>query len=156
MHVPPCFASTVHSLATGGPPSSHLSSATSRCGGCHSVMVADDTMPPPKSLATLPPTRPSTFVGTNQAEIPGPLAIACQTCSGVPLTSTSTWTLRRPDGSFFTLMIRTLFLEVNPALDGRSGPRDAQARSRGADGRPRLSRRGSERRGRRRRRPAPG
>src|SRR5262245_13334774 len=132
MHVPPCFASTVHSLATGGPPSSHLSSATSRCGGCHSVMVADDTMPPPKSLATLPPTRPSTFVGTNQAEIPGPLAIACQTCSGVPLTSTSTWTLRRPDGSFFTLMLGTRLSEVNPALTGRADGRerrgDANAR----------------------------
>jgi hypothetical protein len=37
--------------------------------------------------------------------MPGPVAIACQTSSGVPGTSTSTCTDRRPDGSFFTLML---------------------------------------------------
>ena len=37
------------------------------------------------------PSRSSNAVGTNQDEIPGPVAMACQTSSGVPGTSTSTW-----------------------------------------------------------------
>ena len=36
-----------------------------------------------------PPTRPATSAGTNQAVMPGPVAIASQTSSGVPGTSTS-------------------------------------------------------------------
>jgi hypothetical protein len=44
-------------------------------------------------------------VGTNHDDTPGPVAIACHTSSGVPGTSTSTWTQRRPEGSFFTLMM---------------------------------------------------
>jgi hypothetical protein len=50
------------------------------------------------------PSRSSNSAGTNQDEIPGPVAMACQTSSGVPGTSTSTRTDRRPDASFFTLM----------------------------------------------------
>jgi hypothetical protein len=46
--------------------------------------------PPPKSSAIVPPSRPSIAAGTNQAEIPGPVAIASQTCSGVPGTSIRT------------------------------------------------------------------
>jgi hypothetical protein len=30
--------------------------------------------------------------------------MACHTCSGVPGTSDSTWTYRRPDASFLTLI----------------------------------------------------
>src|SRR5262245_20856201 len=43
-------------------------------------------------------------VGMNQDETPGPVAIAAQTSSGEPGTSTSTCTERRPEASFFTLM----------------------------------------------------
>src|SRR5262245_29747736 len=65
-------------------------------------------MPGPKSEMTrtgLPSLSLSTLVGTNHDDTPGPVAIASQTCSGVPGTSTSTCTDRRPDGSFFTLMM---------------------------------------------------
>src|SRR5262249_34696780 len=55
------------------------------------------------------PSRSSNSAGTSQDEIPGPVAMACQTSSGVPGTSTSTWTDRRPDGSFFTLMLAPLY-----------------------------------------------
>src|SRR5262245_25176042 len=121
MHVPPFFASTLHSVASGGPPGiqEDLSSATNRCGGCHAVIDELDTMPPPKSRAISPPTRPSILAGTNHAEMPGPVAIAFHTSSGVPETSTSTWTLRRPDGSFLTLMVRAPWLERDSALTGR-------------------------------------
>src|SRR6185436_7341065 len=153
MHVPPFFASTVHSVAIGGPPGSQLSSATKRRGGCHSVIFAADTMPPPKSLDTAPPTRPSILVGTNHAETPGPVAIACQTCSGVPLTSTSTWTLRRPDGSFLTLMGTTPWQRKSSALPGRA---DGKGRRGGATAHPPPLHRGSAPRGRRRLQPAPG
>src|SRR5262245_17124970 len=145
MHVPPFFASTVHSVATGGPPCIHvLSSATKRCGGSHTVTVALDTMPPPKSHASAPPTRPSTFAGTNHDEMPGPVAIACHTCSGVPGTSTSTWTLRRPDGSFLTLMGTTPWTGKYSALPGRWGGRGRRG---GANAHPSPLHRGSAPRG---------
>ena len=51
------------------------------------------------------PSRSSNSAGTNQDEMPGPVAMACQTSSGVPGTSTSTWMERRPEASFFTLMM---------------------------------------------------
>src|SRR5262245_42681200 len=154
MHVPPVLASTLHSVATGGPPCSQvLSSATNRCGGCHAVIAALDTMPPPKSWATAPPTRASTLVGTNHAEMPGPVAIAFHTSSGVPVTSTSTWTLRRPDGSFLTLMSMAPWLKEDSALTGRA---DGRGRRAGADARPSPLHRDSAPRGRRRWRPAPG
>src|SRR5207244_8246803 len=55
--------------------------------------------------ATGLPSFSSNSVGTNQDEMPGPVAMACQTSSGVPGTSTSTWMERRPEASFFTLML---------------------------------------------------
>src|SRR4051794_37624735 len=41
-----------------------------------------------------PPTCSSTATGMNQEVIPGPVAIASQTCSGVPGTSISAWISR--------------------------------------------------------------
>ncbi len=78
-------------------------SATNRLGASHDVIVAGQSMPGPKVHTSCPPWRSSLRVGTNHDEIPGPVAIARQTSSGVPGTSTSTCTDRRPDGSFFTL-----------------------------------------------------
>ena len=66
-------------------------------------------MPGPKSQTMEPPSRSSTVVGTNQDEMPGPVAIACQTSSGVPGTSTSASTERRPEASFFTGMMAPPF-----------------------------------------------
>src|SRR6266851_8309190 len=76
-------------------------------GGSQAVTTALYSMPGPKFIFTATgfPSRSSNSAGTNQDEIPGPVAMACQTSSGVPGTSTSTWTERRPEGSFFTLMI---------------------------------------------------
>src|SRR5215217_5272215 len=105
--VPPERASTIHSVATvgsSGPISSRLS-ASNRWGGSQAVIVDSDSMPGPKSHTTDPPTRSSTVAGTNQDEISGPVAMACQTSSGVPGTSTSASTDRRPDASFFTGMV---------------------------------------------------
>ena len=47
-------------------------------------------MPGPKFIVTATgfPSRSSNSAGTNQDEMPGPVAIACQTSSGVPGTST--------------------------------------------------------------------
>src|SRR5262245_50002803 len=67
-------------------------------------MEPTDSMPGPKLAVALPPACSSTVLGTNQDEIPGPVAMACQTSSGVPGTSTSAWMERRPSGSFFTGM----------------------------------------------------
>ena len=55
-------------------------------------------MPGPKFIfaAIGFPSRSSNSVGTNQDEIPGPVAMACQTSSGGPGTSTSAWTELRP------------------------------------------------------------
>ena len=43
----------------------------------------------PNEAVATPPSRSSTVCGTNQDEMPGPVAMACHTCSGVPGTSTS-------------------------------------------------------------------
>src|SRR5262245_40085006 len=82
------------------------SAANIRCGS-QTVKTARLSMPGPKFIftATGLPSCSSNSVGTNQDEMPGPVAMACQTSSGVPGTSTSTWMDRRPDGSFFTLMM---------------------------------------------------
>src|SRR5262249_5687411 len=82
-------------------------SAANIRGGSQAVTTARDSMPGPKVnvAATGFPSRSSNSVGTNQAEIPGPVAMACQISSGVPGTSTSTWMERRPEASFFTLMM---------------------------------------------------
>src|SRR5215212_5680707 len=106
--LPPDCASIVHSVATGGDsgPMSRLS-ATKRRGGSQAVTVAAESilLPGPKCETTLPPSPSWTSLGTNQDEMPGPVAIACQTSSGLPGTSTSTWTQRRPSGSLFTGML---------------------------------------------------
>src|SRR5918994_2440537 len=118
--VPPERASTIHSVATvgsSGPMSSRLS-ATNRCGGSQVAMVESDSMPGPKLQTMEPPSRSSTVVGTNQEEMPGPVAIACQTSSGVPGTSTSASTERRPEASFFTgMMVPPLYLATRAVGD---------------------------------------
>src|SRR5215813_5902560 len=100
MQVPPACASTVHSVATVPGPSSV--SATKLCGGFHALIVATDSIPGPKLHVAWPPTRSSQVLGTNQDDIPGPVAMAFQTSSGVPGTSASTSTDLWPEGSFLT------------------------------------------------------
>src|SRR5215471_10634108 len=105
---PPARASTVNSVAIGGEPGTQPSATLAIIrGGSQAVTTERDSMPGPKFnvAATGFPSRSSNSAGTNQADIPGPVAMACQTSSGVPGTSTSTWIERRPEGSFFTLII---------------------------------------------------
>src|SRR5215204_7828028 len=105
---PPARASTVHSVATGGAPGNQPApSLTNLLGASQAVTSVRDSMPGPSFtvIATGFPSRSSNSVGANQDEIPGPVAMACQTSSGVPGTSTSTWTEWRPEASFFTLMM---------------------------------------------------
>src|SRR5882724_9681614 len=126
MHVPPALASTIHSSAIDGEPGAASPSAPNRCGGSQMVIFATESMPGPKLKVRetgLPPFSANT-AGTNHAEIPAPVAIARQTSSGVPGTSTSTWTERRPDASFLRLMMGprlalTIFL-VKDALSRRA------------------------------------
>src|ERR1700683_5567932 len=106
--IPPPRASTLHSSAMGGEPGAQpLASAAYFRGGSQVVTTERDSMPGPKFNVTATgfPSRSSNSVGTNHDERPGPVAMACQTSSTVPGTSTSTWTERRPDASFFTLMM---------------------------------------------------
>src|SRR5215472_4296151 len=109
VHVPPARASTVHSVAISGASGpSPLLVALKRCGASHAVTSETESMPGPKFRTIFPPTCGSTWAGTNHFEMPGPVAIASQTSSGVPGTSTSTEIERRPFASFFTLMIAPL------------------------------------------------
>src|SRR5579863_3087047 len=106
--IPPPRASTLHSSAmTGEPGAQPAASATNLRGGSQAVTAELDSMPGPKFsfTATGFPSRSSNSAGTNQDEIPGPVAMACHTSSGVPGTSTSTWTEWRPEASFFTLIV---------------------------------------------------
>src|SRR5580704_3135843 len=106
--MPPARASTLHSVAMDGISGVQpLDSAANMWGGSQAFTTARDSMPGPKFIftATGLPSCSSNSVGTNQDETPGPVAIACQTSSGVPGTSTSTWIERRPLGSFLTLMM---------------------------------------------------
>src|SRR5207302_2660946 len=91
----------------GGEPPQPSPCAANIRGGSQAVTAARDSMPGPKFIFTETgfPSFSSNSVGTNQDEIPGPVAMACQTSSRVPGTSTSTWMERRPDASFFTLMM---------------------------------------------------
>src|SRR4249919_1657237 len=135
MQMPPPRASTLHSLASGGEPGTQPSDWVAHlCGGSQAVTAEVDSMPGPKLNVTATgfPSRSSNSAGTNQDEIPGPVAMACQTSSGVPGTSTSTWTERRPEASFFTLMMapwdRLSAAEGAPRppddARGRRGPTD--------------------------------
>src|SRR4029077_4169697 len=108
---PPARASMLNSVAIGGEPGNQPAPSLANIrGGSHFVIFDADSIPGPKSnfTATGFPPCSSNSVGTNQDEIPGPVAIACQTSSGVPGTSTSTCTERRPEASFFTLMLAPL------------------------------------------------
>src|SRR5271155_3504098 len=130
MQVPPARASTLHSSAMIGEPGAQPGdSAPYFRGGSQAVTAELDSMPGPKSnfTATGFPSRISNSVGTNQDEIPGPVAIACQTSSGVPGTSTSTWTEWRPDASFFTLMTAPCD-RIFVAGDAPRRPGDARGR----------------------------
>src|SRR5262245_10487067 len=105
---PPARASTLNSVAIGGEPGAQPSaSLVNNRGGSQAVTTERDSMPGPKVnfAATGFPSTSSNSAGQNQHEIPGPVAMACQTSSGVPGTSTSTWMERRPEASFFTLMM---------------------------------------------------
>src|ERR1700710_2309999 len=76
-------------------------------GGSQAVTAARGAMPGPKLEVTTTgfPSLSSNSVDTNQDEMPGPVAMACHTSSGVPGTTTSALTERRPEASFFTLML---------------------------------------------------
>src|SRR5262245_23549092 len=127
---PPARASTLNSVAIGGEPGAQPSDslANSR-GGSQAVTTERDSMPGPNSNFTAPgfPPCSSNSAGTNQAEMPGPVAMACQTSSGVPGTSTSTWMERRPEASFFTLMLAP-WVRVSAAEGGPGPPGDARGR----------------------------
>ena len=56
----------------------------------HEVIVEGESIPGPKVHTSSPPWRSSLRAGTNHEEMPGPVAIARQTSSGVPGTWTST------------------------------------------------------------------
>src|SRR5260370_14102488 len=104
---PPARASTLNSVAIGGEPGNQPSASLANIrGGSQAGPTERDSMPGPKFNVTATgfPSRSSNSAGQNQDEIPCPVAMACQTSSGVPGTSTSTWMERRPEGSFFTLM----------------------------------------------------
>src|SRR5580658_1656445 len=106
-HMPPPRASTLHSSAiTGEPGTQPGASAANLRGGSHAVTTELVSMPGPKFnfTATGFPSRSSNSVGTNHDEMPGPVAMACQTSSTVPGTSTSTWTDLRPFSPTLTLM----------------------------------------------------
>src|SRR5918993_3886885 len=128
--MPPPRASMLHSFAMGGEPGTQPSDwAAHFRGGSQAVTTERDSMPGPKFnfTATGFPSRSSNSVGTNQDEIPGPVAMACHTSSGVPGTSISTWTERRPDTSFFTLMTAP-WDWISAAVDAPRPPGDARGR----------------------------
>src|SRR5215471_16916515 len=129
MQVPPPRASTLHSFANGGEPWKPSDWAIHFRGGSQAVTGQRISMPGPKFIFTATgfPSRSSNSVGTNQDEMPGPVAMACQTSSGVPGTSTSAWTDRRPDASFFTLMITPWYM-VLAAKGAPRPPGDARGR----------------------------
>src|SRR5580765_4066605 len=89
-HMPPARASTLNSVAIGGEPGTQPApSLANSSGGFQAVTTERDSMAGPKSnfTATGFPPSSSNSAGTNQDEIPGPVAMACQTSSGVPGTS---------------------------------------------------------------------
>src|ERR1700691_4368882 len=91
--MPPPRASELHSSAmTGEPGAQPGASAANLRGGSQAVAAELDFAPGPRFnfTATGSPSRSSNSVGTNQDEMPGPVAMACQTSAGVPGTSTAT------------------------------------------------------------------
>ena len=97
------------SVASGGPSlPNDWSFHTTRRGGSQAVTTADESMPGPQWSVTAPPSRGSTSAGVNQAVMPGPVAIACHTCSGVPGTSASDVT-DRTGASCFSLVMGISF-----------------------------------------------
>src|SRR5215469_10314913 len=129
MQVPPARASTLHSFANGGEPWKPSDWAIHFRGGSQAVRGQRISMPGPKVIftATGLPSRTSNSAGTIQDEIPGPVAMACQTSYGVPGTSTSRWTERRPEGSFFTLMMAA-WDRISVAEGAPRPPGDAHGR----------------------------
>ena len=101
MQSPPPRASTLHSFAVGGEPGTPSDWEAYFRSGSQAVTEERISMPGPKFIFTATGfrSRSSNSAGTIQDEIPGPVAMACQTSSGVPGTSTSTWTERRPEAS---------------------------------------------------------
>ena len=95
MHVPPSRASTSHSKARPSPPSTP--SNTTRRGGSQAATRPGTCIsgPGPNDTTAAPPSRSSTVWGTYHDEIPGPVAMARHTSSGVPGTSTSASSVRR-------------------------------------------------------------
>src|SRR6516165_3359049 len=82
---PPARASTLSSVAIGGEPGAQPSASLVIIrGGSQTVTTERDSMPGPKFnvAATGLPSRSSNTAGTNQAERPGPVEMACQTSSG--------------------------------------------------------------------------
>src|SRR5262249_4843608 len=111
---PPPRASTLHSFAMGGDPGIKPSASVANIrGGSQAVTAERGSMPGQKLnfIATGFPSRTSNSVGTNQDEMPGPVALACQTSSGVPGTSTSNWT-ETPGGFFLHAHDGSLDAEV--------------------------------------------
>ena len=91
----------VISVAIGGAPGLHSRSTyPNRCGGFHSVTSPDELPAGPKSNRSAPPTRSSIVALVNQVALPGPVAMACHTCSGVPGARNSISTQRLPPSSF--------------------------------------------------------
>src|SRR6516164_8071355 len=127
---PPARASTVNSVAIGGEPGAQpAASLVIIRGGSQAVTTERDSMPGPKISVTATgfPSRSSNSAGQNQDDIPGPVAMACHTSSGVPGTSTSTWIERRPEASFFTLMLSP-WDRISAAEGAPRPPGDARGR----------------------------
>src|SRR5262245_57124454 len=139
MQSPPPRASTLHSFALGGEPWTPSDWAVHLRGGSQAVTGQRISMPGPKFIFTatgLPPCS-SNSAGTIQDEIPGPVAMACQTSSGVPGTSISTWTERRPVASFFTLLPAPwAWIFAAEGVLGGATPRTFLGRGRTNDHRP--------------------
>ena len=91
--VPPARASTIHSVASvDGLTRAWSTPPTARSGAAapsRSTRAVEPHAVAHVVARSVPPSRSSTSAGCIQALMPGPVAIASQTCSGVPGTSTS-------------------------------------------------------------------
>lgn len=143
-HVPPENASTRHSVANvaaGAPSARHRTSPVANLrGGSHAVTFPESFLPEPISKANVPPTRSSTVVGCSQALMPGPVAIASHTCSGVPVTSTSRLITRESSSAVMRSppgWERTASGE-QPRPAGATGRRASRDRDSGKQGKSRI------------------